>query len=261
MPSPNLRIINIEPSHNRTKPLLCQVPTCRHEFTNSSGLSRHMRKGKHDFHPWTPEEAFSAPFVHGTPFTDHIPPVKEPPTTSIHSTNNIRPLWPLFSDLESSDTEEDYRMHNNTSLFAASTLLRDATFSHLSPSLPLSSSSSSSLSSSPSLSSLSLSSTSPSPHSTTTHQASQDNDYPMGSGDIESPHFSSHTLSPIRNGIPDSAGVNVSGLPLPTPLHDTPTLNIGPETPYQRHKFVKEDDFDEDSVPVTRVYHPYLNGE
>ena len=257
MPSPNLRIINIEPSHNRTNPLLCQVPTCRCEFTNSSGLSRHMRKGKHDFHPQTPEEAFSAPFVHRTPFTDRIPPVKEPPTTSIHSTNNIRLLWPLFSDLESSDTEEDYRMHDNTSLFAASTLLRDATFSHLSPSSLLSSS----LSSSPSLSSSSLSSTSPSPHSTTTHQASQDNDYPMGSGDIKSPHFSSHTLSPICDGIPDSAGVNISRLPSPTPLCDTPTLNIGPETPYQRHKFVEEDDFDEDGVPVTRVYHPYLDGE
>ena len=83
----------------------------------------------------------------------------------------------------------------------------------------------------------------------------------MGSGDIKSPHSSSHTLSPIRDGIPDSAGVNVSRLPSPTPLRDTPTLNIGPETPYQQHKFVEEDDFDEDGVPVTRVYHPYLDGE
>lgn len=172
MPSPNLHIINIKLSHNRTKPLLCQVPTCRHEFTNSSGLSRHMRKGKHDFHPRTPEEAFSTPFVHRTPFTDRIPPVEEPPTTSIRSTNNICPLRPLFSDLESSDTEEDYRMHDNTSPFAASTLLQDATFSRLSPSSPSSSSSSSSPSSSPSSSSSSSSSTSPSPHSTTTHQAS-----------------------------------------------------------------------------------------
>ena len=256
MPSPthNHRIIVLHRDlFCHGEELHCHILMCIHIFSSTSGLTQHMRSGKHEFaqQPDLTMTPISSHILPKTPFSSRVPPPQTPfsynPSCSA-PTNHLQDVQPLFSDGENLDTDEHSKISSSTS----------------------STSSSSPLSSSPALSSSAL-------HSTTSHPSSQAHTNEDDEMDLRDNIHVEHVSSPVLHDFPmfspsPSAPSSSPGSPHHIDL-DGSDINIS--TPHScsndddrgtafdnsigRQHLMEEDDIDKKGVPVTRVYHPYLN--
>ena len=251
MPSPAHNIALQCDPFGHAKELCCHILTCIHISSSTSGLTQHMCSGKQEFsqQPDSTTTSIFSLILPKTPFSSHVPFLNTPFSynpSHFASKNYLGDIQPLLSDSEDSDIDEPAK----SSSFSSSTTT--------------------SLSSS-------LASLSSGLHSTTSQPPSQAHeDEQMELQDnIHVDYISSPVLHEFPMFSPSPSAPSGS----PDFLHHTDLdgseMDINISTPYSHSNddkretvfdssigyqhLMEEDDIDEEGVPVTHIYHHYLN--